>query len=267
MKYFIDTEFIEDFTRPLIGKPRHYIDLISIAIVAEDGREYYAVSNEFDIDHVWNKYQMKRVEQQIPNEVKEYWLRDNVLMPLVYDLARKDDEEKGAYMADWKSPKKWLDYIKYNAGWERIWRPRTKELIKKYGKSNKQIAQEISDFCSGKTGRLEWVDAKKEGVTFVDDPNGHVTINHGNPEFYGYYADYDWVLFCSLYGRMLDLPKDFPMYCRDLKQMFDEAQSSQPPDINLKNDGAYPKQSNAHNALDDARWNKRLYRFLKVLQD
>jgi hypothetical protein len=38
MKYFYDTEFIED------GKT---IDLISIGIVAEDGREFYAVSTEF----------------------------------------------------------------------------------------------------------------------------------------------------------------------------------------------------------------------------
>lgn len=39
MKYFYDTEFIED---------GHTIDLISIGIVAEDGRMYYAVSTEFD---------------------------------------------------------------------------------------------------------------------------------------------------------------------------------------------------------------------------
>lgn len=39
MKYWYDTEFIED------GR---VIDLISIGIVAEDGREYYAESAEFD---------------------------------------------------------------------------------------------------------------------------------------------------------------------------------------------------------------------------
>ena len=39
MKYFLDTEFIED------GKT---IDLISIGIVAEDGREYYAINSECD---------------------------------------------------------------------------------------------------------------------------------------------------------------------------------------------------------------------------
>ena len=39
MKYWIDTEFIE---RPCT------IDLISIGLVAEDGREFYAESSEVD---------------------------------------------------------------------------------------------------------------------------------------------------------------------------------------------------------------------------
>ncbi len=39
MKFFLDTEFIED------GRT---IDLVSIGVVAEDGREFYAVSTEFD---------------------------------------------------------------------------------------------------------------------------------------------------------------------------------------------------------------------------
>src|SRR3990167_2200166 len=41
------------------------------------------------------------------------------------------------------------------------------------------------------------------------------------PEFWGYYADYDWVVFCQLFGTMMDLPKMFPMYCRDIKQLCD----------------------------------------------
>lgn len=39
------------------------------------------------------------------------------------------------------------------------------------------------------------------------------------PEFWGYFADYDWVAFCQLYGRMVDLPPFFPMYCNDVKQL------------------------------------------------
>ncbi|MFT4126676.1 MAG: polyadenylate-specific 3'-exoribonuclease AS [Gordonia sp. (in: high G+C Gram-positive bacteria)] len=39
MRFFYDTEFIEDGTT---------IELISIGVVADDGREFYAVSTEFD---------------------------------------------------------------------------------------------------------------------------------------------------------------------------------------------------------------------------
>lgn len=40
MKYFLDTEFVED---------GHTIDLISIGIVAEDGRTFYAISLNYDL--------------------------------------------------------------------------------------------------------------------------------------------------------------------------------------------------------------------------
>jgi hypothetical protein len=53
-KYFYDTEFKED------GKT---IDLISIGIVCEDGREYYAVSDEFDTRRV----------------ARDNWLMNNVM--------------------------------------------------------------------------------------------------------------------------------------------------------------------------------------------
>ncbi|MFI5434475.1 3'-5' exoribonuclease domain-containing protein [Rhodococcus baikonurensis] len=42
-KYFYDTEFHEDGST---------IDLISIGIVAEDGREYYAVNSDMDHDRI-----------------------------------------------------------------------------------------------------------------------------------------------------------------------------------------------------------------------
>jgi len=44
MKYFLDTEFLDD------GKT---IDLFSIGVKAADGREYYAVSIEADFNRVW----------------------------------------------------------------------------------------------------------------------------------------------------------------------------------------------------------------------
>ena len=42
------------------------------------------------------------------------------------------------------------------------------------------------------------------------------------PEFWGYYADYDWVVFCWLFGTMMYLPRGWPLYCRDLKQLADD---------------------------------------------
>jgi len=76
------------------------------------------------------------------------------------------------------------------------------------------------------------------------------------PEFWAYYADYDWVALCQLYGTMMDLPKHFPRFCMDLKQL---ARTVGNPDL--------PKQkSGEHNALEDARWVRKTHRYLIVLE-
>lgn len=73
------------------------------------------------------------------------------------------------------------------------------------------------------------------------------------PEFWAYYADYDWVALCQLYGRMIDLPKGWPMFCRDLKQLHDSSWNF-----------TLPKQSTIeHNALNDALWCKQAFEFLE----
>lgn len=75
--------------------------------------------------------------------------------------------------------------------------------------------------------------------------------NDPKPEFWAYFADYDWVVFCWLFGRMIDLPKHFPMYCRDFKQTMD--------DNGIKKSDL-PKQSGTeHHALADARWLRDAY--------
>lgn len=145
MRFFLDTEFIED------GKT---IDLISIGIVCEDGREYYAEVADCDLSKA------------------NSWVQENVVPHLKGD------------------------------GILRI-----------------RIAGDIQLF-----------------------------VGREKPEFWGYYADYDWVALCQLYGRMIDLPTNWPMYCRDLKQLVDER--GNPP---------LPKNLSEHNALADARWNKRIY--------
>ena len=69
MKYFYDTEFLED---------GHTFDLISIGIVAEDGREYYAVSKEADWDRINSHSWLSRnVVPQLPPE-REWQTREEI---------------------------------------------------------------------------------------------------------------------------------------------------------------------------------------------
>lgn len=191
MKYFIDTEFIEGFHKPIFGKRRHFIDLISIGIISEDGRTYYALSNEYDY---WKASD---------------WVGQNVIRPIYINEVHGDMRNQ-------------MDITNFH---------------KRIGKPNSQIVFELLEFFGCWRDQLFW--RSPEGV-----------------EIFGYYSDYDWVLFCSLFGKMIDLPKGFPMYCIDLKQTLDEK------GLHLKNHPDYPKQENEHNALDDAKWNQCLYNFL-----
>lgn len=72
-------------------------------------------------------------------------------------------------------------------------------------------------------------------------------------EIWGYYAAYDHVAFCQLFGRMIDLPSNFPKHTMDIKQL---CRSLGNPRL--------PEQSKhgEHNALIDARWNKEAFQFL-----
>lgn len=64
MKHWYDAEFIED------GKT---IDLVSIGIVAEDGREFYAVSSEFNVNKLLKRTWLKdNVWPTLPQETHEY---------------------------------------------------------------------------------------------------------------------------------------------------------------------------------------------------
>lgn len=74
-------------------------------------------------------------------------------------------------------------------------------------------------------------------------------------EFWGYYCDYDWVVFCWIFGTMMQLPKGLPMYCRDLKQLMDSALL----DKEWKQTNC-PDPEGEHNALIDANWNKKLHK-------
>lgn len=159
MRFFIDTEFIE-------AGPRKPIQLISIAIVAENGAAYYDVSSEFN-----------------PEDAND-WVKANVL----------------PHIEPW-GDKRTLS----------------------------EIAERIKNFVASQSS--------------------------DKPEFWGYYADYDWVVFCQIFGAMIDLPKGRPMYCRDIKQWCDAIGNP-----------ILPKQeSTEHNALHDARWNLATWNYLENL--
>lgn len=92
MNYYYDCEFIEGtqmkrFMGMNIGKTKPTIDLISIGIVADDEREYYAISKDFNLKEAWNRYDLKLKTCPITgvnlNEYKKvYWIRENVLKPI-----------------------------------------------------------------------------------------------------------------------------------------------------------------------------------------
>lgn len=72
------------------------------------------------------------------------------------------------------------------------------------------------------------------------------------PEFWGYFVSYDWVVFCQIFGRMVDLPKGWPQFARDVRQLMDEYE--------IKKDQLPPMDKDAaHDALYDARWTREAY--------
>lgn len=253
MKYFIDTEFLEGpQTKRIfgiaVGKTKPTIDLISIGIVAEDGREYYAVSREFNLREAWDRYQEEVNMDYKPNMgggsdgpynpmyIRTYWIRENVLKPIFKEYA--------AVYANGK-----LEFTYANM----------KLLINEFGLLNSEIAEEIKVFTS--KHRLQTEPLNIEADTTPK-------------KFYAYYADYDWVAFCWLFGKMIDLPDGYPMFCIDLKQMFDDkvaekirqwgpnAKAFDMPE-HIKTLPNYPKQqANPHHALSDAHWDKELHDFL-----
>ena len=76
MRYFYDTEFIED------GRT---IELVSIGIVAEDGREYYAVSTGFDGSRA-NNWVRNNVLNQLPNPSSGVWRSRDTIRDEVFDF-------------------------------------------------------------------------------------------------------------------------------------------------------------------------------------
>ena len=257
MKYFLDTEFLEgtqnkNFLGFIYGKTKSTIDLISIGIVSEDGREYYAISKDFNLKEAWNRFDLIDNTDNVGYRIgcesrikKVYWIKENVLKPIFEDLIKREYSISNVKRLDFN--------FKH-----------FKKLINKYGKTNKQIAEEIYNFCTN--------DYHKGNSLSFEQRKTYDLYDNFKPEFYAYYADYDWIVFCWLFGKMINLPKGFPMYCIDLKQELERLNETLGYNNDEKNKSYkiqehkdYPKQTNEHNALSDALFCKELYYFLNSL--
>ena len=150
MRFFYDLEF---------GDTRAFVSLISVGVVAEDGREYYAVSSEFD-----------------PMTVHP-WVAENV-----------------------------LPQLPPSSSW----------------KARAQIASELEEF-------------------FGDDP-----------VWWAWYGAYDHVVLCQLWGAMPDLPRQFPRFTLDVRQLWEHL--GRPP--------LPAQESGLHEALADARHVRARYEAL-----
>ncbi len=264
MKYFIDTEFIEgDVSLKFAGfnipkwliKPNNTIQLISIALVSGDNREYYAISKDFNLKEAWNRcdlkvnmnYNLSQEESHYnPMYIKEYWIRDNVLFPIYKEYISGDMRNR-------------FDFSYSTMKW----------ILNNYGKSNKQIAEEIREFVYNEEDIL---------YNHQDCKINHIGEVKSKIEFYGYYSGFDYVALSWLFGKMINLPKGFPMLIYDLKQELDNYVNKTWNDVNdstwghegitldkLKQHKNYPKQINEQVALSEAHFNHNLYKFLQTI--
>lgn len=109
------------------------------------------------------------------------------------------------------------------------------------GVKNEWLQRNVIPHLVGGDAVKSVLEISRDVEAFVgDDPS---------PEFWGYYSDYDWVVFCQMFGDMGALPKGWPYFCRDLRQALDERgiALSQPEDA-------------VHNAMSDAQWIAQTWR-------
>ncbi len=250
--YYIDFEFLEGkqdkrFLGIKYGETKPTIDIISVGIVSGDNREYYAISKDFNLKEAWNRYDLV-INKHFPvgsEYNKVYWIRDNVLFPIYKEYISGDMRNR-------------FDFSYSTMKW----------ILNNYGKSNKQIAEEIREFVYNEEDIL---------YNHQDCKINHIGEVKSKIEFYGYYSAFDYVAFSWLFGRMIDLPNGFPMIIYDLKQLEDDIYNNKKEEIlkeakekdmklcflnSLSEHLDYPKQTNEHNSLSDAKFNKRLHEFL-----
>lgn len=78
-----------------------------------------------------------------------------------------------------------------------------------------------------------------------------------DPEWWAYFGAYDWVALCQLYGPMVDLPKGWPMFCRELEQLA--------RDLDLDVEERVPVTGD-HHALADAAWTRSAWEYCESIK-
>jgi hypothetical protein len=178
-RYYLDTEFIDD------GKT---IEMISIGMVCDDGRELYLVSSEFA---------RSRCDE---------WLETNVISQLPKCACPGGGTL--SHLGHFDSTCKW--------------------------RSRAAIRDAICEFIR-------------------EEPKDQI-------EIWAYYASSDWIVFYQLFGKMIDMPKYFPFFVRDLKQYA----------LDIGYRGKFKEllpDTGHHDALADAKWNMQAHCLLDQNRD
>ncbi len=91
-----------------------------------------------------------------------------------------------------------------------------------------------------RTSFMQW----SRQINPLDEPN----------ELWAWYGAYDHVVLAQTFGTMARMPKNLPMYTRDLKYLCEE--------LCISDDELPAHRGDKHNALVDAQWNYTVYNFL-----
>jgi hypothetical protein len=98
---------------------------------------------------------------------------------------------------------------------------------------------------------------KYSPVELANDIIRFINAGDSSPRFWAFYSAWDWVVFLHIFGKMIEAPSGWPHFCMDIKQWAEMIGNPLLP----------TQQGTQHNALEDARWNKLAYDFLKGLDD
>ena len=214
-KIYIDTEFVEGEK-----SDKHYLELISVGLVKEDGTEYYGISNEFDFNYAWDLKDSKS---------QAFWIRENVLKSIALELDSRHILNPSDEVIE-------INTRIFNERWQEdieLIKSNLQRDLELYGLTRKQMAKDIIDFTK-----------EDQEVKCV-----------------GYYSSYDWVVLCSIFGRMLDLPNNFNWVCLDIVSKYNILYDDKVKLNTTFNEwfGTIVKSCNLqparikHNALDDAK--------------